>query len=71
MGAGGWSMKSEVPTAIAVFPDDITDPRQEHAGRFLDVRRFTKMERGGHFAALNVPDLVAENIRAFLSALDG
>jgi microsomal epoxide hydrolase len=66
-GAGGWSMKIEVPTAIAVFPDDITDPPREYAERFFDVRRFTKMPTGGHFAALEVPDLVARDIRGFVS----
>ena len=67
--ADGWSMKIEVPTAIAVFPDDITDPPREYAERFFDIRRFTKMARGGHFAALEVPDPVAEDIRAFVSQL--
>ncbi|GGE95100.1 epoxide hydrolase family protein [Mycetocola zhadangensis] len=67
---GGWAMKIDVPTAIAVFPDDITDPPREYAERFFDIRRFTKMERGGHFAALEVPALVAEDIRAFVAELD-
>ena len=67
---GGWSMKIDVPTAIAVFPDDITDPPKEYAERLFDIRRFTKMPTGGHFAALEVPDLVAADIRAFVAELE-
>ncbi|AWB87650.1 hypothetical protein [Mycetocola zhujimingii] len=67
--AGGWSMKIEVLTAIAVFPDDITDPPKGHAERFFDARRFRKMPAGGRFAALEVPDLVAADIREFVSEL--
>jgi hypothetical protein len=33
--------------------------------RAFDLRRWTRMPRGGHFAALEAPDLLAEDIRAF------
>lgn len=67
--AGAWSMKVDVPTAIAVFPKDITNPPQEYAERFFDVRRFTRQEHGGHFAALEVPELVEADIREFVASL--
>lgn len=60
-----WGTKIEVPTAFALFPKDIARPPRELAERFFDVRRFTEMSRGGHFAALEVPDAVAADIRAF------
>ena len=36
---------------------------------FIHVQRWTEMPRGGHFAALEEPDLLAEDIRAFFRSL--
>ena len=72
-GAGddaAWSARIEVPTAFALFPRDIAQPPREYAERFFDVRRFTTMPRGGHFAALEEPQLVADDLRAFAADLD-
>jgi len=55
----------EVPVAVAVFPKDIGHPPRESAERSLRVERWTEMPRGGHFAALEEPELLAEDIRAF------
>jgi pimeloyl-ACP methyl ester carboxylesterase len=57
-----------VPTAVAVFdnghvPEGI--PPREWAERLYDVRRYTVMPRGGHFAALEEPELLARDIGAF------
>ena len=61
-----------VPTALAVFDHmhayEGTPPR-EWVERLFDLRRYTRMPRGGHFAAAEVPELVAEDIRAFFSEL--
>ena len=63
-----------VPTALAVFDHmyayEGTPPR-EWAERLCDLRRYTRISRGGHFAAAEVPGLVAEDIRAFFSGLTG
>ena len=67
--AAEWGARIDVPTAIAQFPRDLASPPRELAERFFDVRRFTRMERGGHFAALEVPDLLAAEIRAFIAEL--
>ena len=56
----------EVPTALARFAKDLVPAPREFAERFLDVRRWTDYDRGGHFAALEVPDLFAGDLRAFL-----
>jgi hypothetical protein len=37
--------------------------------RFFDVRRWTEMPRGGHFAAMEEPRLLAEDIREFFRPL--
>jgi pimeloyl-ACP methyl ester carboxylesterase len=58
-----------VPCAIAVFPQDIDRPPREFAERSYTVQRWTEMPRGGHFAALEEPQLLAEDIRAFFREL--
>ena len=55
----------QVPTAVAIFPGDIDQPPHEWGERVYDVRRWTVMPRGGHFAALEEPELLAEDIREF------
>ena len=68
--ASSWDMKINVPTAIALFPRDIGHPPREFAERFFDIKRFTTMKHGGHFAALEVPELLADDIRAFVASLE-
>ena len=53
------------PTAFALFPHDIATPPREWAERLFDVQRWTEMPRGGHFAALEEPELLAADIREF------
>lgn len=54
-----------VPTGIALFPADILLPPKEWAVRNLNVTRWTSMLRGGHFTAMEEPELLADDIRAF------
>jgi pimeloyl-ACP methyl ester carboxylesterase len=54
-----------VPTAVTIFPGDIDRPPREWGERVYDVRRWTVMPRGGHFAALEEPELLAQDIREF------
>ena len=58
-----------VPTAVAVFPHDLVHPPRSWAERTHDVVRYTTMPRGGHFAPHEEPDLLADDIRAFLRTL--
>ncbi|OUE26843.1 hypothetical protein BFL36_03475 [Clavibacter michiganensis] len=58
-----------VPTAVAVFPHDLVHPPRSWAERTYDVVRHTTMPRGGHFAPYEEPDLLADDIRAFLRML--
>jgi microsomal epoxide hydrolase len=64
-GIKGWTGSSKVPAAFALFPKDISHPPREWADRFFNVRRWTEMPRGGHFAAMEEPELLAEDIRAW------
>ena len=61
--------KSKPPAAFALFPKDISHPPKEFAGRFFNVQRWTKMDSGGHFAALEKPKALADDIRAFAKLL--
>ena len=55
----------EVPTGVALFPKDLTSAPREFAERFFNVRRWTEMPRGGHFAALEEPELLVGELREF------
>ncbi len=59
----------EVPCALALFPVEINRPPREWAERTHNVQRWTEMPRGGHFAAMEQPQLLAEDIRAFFRVL--
>ena len=57
-----------VPTGIAVFANQFIDegaPPREWAERLYNVRRWTPMPRGGHFAPVEEPELLARDIAAF------
>lgn len=56
----------EVPTAVAIFPHDLTHPPRKWAERVYDVVRYTVMPRGGHFAPHEEPGLLADDIRELL-----
>ncbi len=60
----------EVPTAAALFPKELLSwPPRSYAERVYNIKRWTEMPRGGHFAALEEPDLLIEDIRAFARGL--
>ena len=60
----------ETPTAFAAFPADIAPaPPREWIERAFNLRRHTIMPSGGHFAALEEPGLLVEDIRAFFRPL--
>jgi pimeloyl-ACP methyl ester carboxylesterase len=60
-----WTGSCNVPTAFALFPKDISQPPREWTERFFNVQRWTEMPRGGHFAAMEEPELLAEDIRTW------
>jgi microsomal epoxide hydrolase len=59
----------KVPTAYALFPREILHPPRAWAERVYDIRRWTVMPAGGHFAALEEPELLAADVRAFFRDL--
>lgn len=58
-----------VPTGFAIFPRDLLRAPREFGERWFDVQRWSNMERGGHFAAFEEPDLLAHELRAFYRPL--
>ncbi|MBF6357845.1 hypothetical protein IU449_25440 [Nocardia higoensis] len=56
-----------MPTAAAVFPGDMSI--RAIAERQHRIVRWTEYERGGHFAALEAPDLLVDDVRAFFRTL--
>jgi len=60
----------EVPTAAALFPAEMSAwPPRSYVDRMFNIKRWTKMPKGGHFAALEQPDLLVDDIRAFAQTL--
>jgi microsomal epoxide hydrolase len=59
-----------VPMGYAHFPREILNPPRSVAERmFTDIRRWTEMPRGGHFAALEQPELLASDVVEFFRPL--
>jgi pimeloyl-ACP methyl ester carboxylesterase len=55
-----------VPAGVASFPKEIIKaPRKWAERRYTDLRHWTDMPRGGHFAAFEQPELFVEDVRAF------
>jgi pimeloyl-ACP methyl ester carboxylesterase len=63
-GAGYRDVPNTVPTAVAVFPKDFRSIRR-FAERANNIVHWSQLDRGGHFAAMDAPDLLVEDIRGF------
>ncbi|UWP78538.1 epoxide hydrolase family protein [Dactylosporangium fulvum] len=67
MHSGNWPVPSGVPTGVAVFAEDL--PIRRYAEQANRITHWSEFGRGGHFAALEAPDLLVGDIRAFFSSL--
>ncbi|MEU4650386.1 epoxide hydrolase family protein [Nocardia fluminea] len=66
-GAATWGKPEpaiEVPVAVAVLPYDLGVPVRRIAERNHNIVRWTEFDRGGHFAAMEEPDLITDDLRA-------
>jgi microsomal epoxide hydrolase len=54
-----------VPTGVANFPAELARSERSWAQRRYNIVHWTYPERGGHFAAMEVPDLFVEDVRTF------
>ncbi|MEI4271513.1 epoxide hydrolase family protein [Klenkia sp. LSe6-5] len=56
-----------VPTAVCVLPHDLRLPVRSSVEPAVDLVSWTELPRGGHFPAIEVPDLLVEELRGFVS----
>lgn len=61
-----WIGSSKVPAGFAIFSKDLLTPPRQWAERFFNVQRWSLMPRGGHFAAMEEPELLVQDIREYL-----
>jgi len=62
--------KVQVPTGYAEFPREIlTPPRSVAETLYGNIQRWSSMQRGGHFPALEDPDALAQEIVSFFRPL--
>lgn len=59
----------EVPTACAIFPGEMFKPPRSWVDKLYNVQRWTEMPSGGHFAAMEEPGLLVDDVRAFFRGL--
>jgi pimeloyl-ACP methyl ester carboxylesterase len=62
-------VRVEVPTGCAIFPREILRPPRAWVERAYNVQRWTRMPAGGHFAAMEEPQRLVEDVRAFFRPL--
>jgi epoxide hydrolase len=62
---GATPVPSRVPTGVMAFPHEIALPIRRFAERTSNIVHWTEFDRGGHFAAMEEPDLVLGDVRAF------
>lgn len=58
-----------VPTGIANFPGEVTRTPRTWAEHRYNIVHWTEHDRGGHFAAMQVPDLFVDDVRTFFRSL--
>ena len=74
---GGWPPRAhdrtpviEAPTGYGVFPKDLAFLPRKLVEETTNLKRWSVMPRGGHFAPAEQPDLVVDEVRAFFADLD-
>jgi pimeloyl-ACP methyl ester carboxylesterase len=55
-----------VPTGCSIFPKEVPRPSRRWAGkRYVDIRYWNELDKGGHFAAFEQPELFVNEVRSF------
>jgi pimeloyl-ACP methyl ester carboxylesterase len=63
-------LRVEVPCGMAVFPEEMLAwPPRSYVDRIYNVQHWTEMPRGGHFGAMEEPELMIADIRKFARSL--
>ena len=62
--------KIEIPTGIAIFPKEMSEwPPRSYVERIFNVKQWTEMKSGGHFASLEKPDLLIKDVSDFFQQI--
>jgi epoxide hydrolase len=67
MHSGTWSTPTAVPTGVAAFAEDVAI--RCYAEENYNIVHWSDFDQGGHFAALEAPDLLAADVRQFFRSL--
>lgn len=59
----------KVPTGVARFPREVMRFPRRWCEKVYDIRHWTDMPRGGHFAAMERPELFLPDVRKFFRTL--
>jgi microsomal epoxide hydrolase len=59
----------DVPTGCAIFPKELVKPPRAWVEKVYNVQRWTRFRSGGHFAAMEEPEALVEDVRAFFRPL--
>jgi pimeloyl-ACP methyl ester carboxylesterase len=59
----------QVPVAYAKFPNELPTPPRSYIEKSFNIQRWTELSKGGHFAAMEQPQLLADDITAFFAEL--
>ncbi|HEX8762635.1 MAG TPA: epoxide hydrolase [Candidatus Saccharimonadales bacterium] len=55
--------KCDVPTAVTIYLNDAHVPKEWAERQGLNVQRYTVMDKGGHFAAMELPEVFAKDVK--------
>lgn len=61
-----WTWPADVPTGVAVLPHDLSRPVRRAVEGAVNLISWTEFDRGGHFPAMEVPDLLVDELRRFV-----
>ena len=64
-----FTQRVEVPTAVARFPKELMLFPRKWVENHYNVTQWTVMEKGGHFAAMEQPEVLVQDLRKFLRTL--
>jgi len=67
--SGSGTGRVELPTGVASFPKEIGPTPRSWCEKNYHITHWTKMPRGGHFAAFEQPELFVEDVRAFFATV--
>jgi len=59
----------QVPVGFAKFPKELPTPPRSYIEKGFNIQHWTEMPAGGHFAAMEQPQLLANDIRDFFAEL--